>query len=65
MKNELSIHKSNLDSYIYTGQKMVENYLKLFNFLLDNKEKYFLNKKNLEKVKLKNQYKIGSKYFYI
>lgn len=65
MKNELSIHKSSLNSYIYTGQAMVENYLKLFNLLLENKEKYFFNKKNLENIKLKNQYKIGSNYFYV
>jgi hypothetical protein len=57
-------YRKKLDNYIFTGEEMNKQYLKLFNKLIENKQEIYDNRKHIKKRYLKNQYKFGNKYFY-
>ena len=63
MKNGLDFYKKKLQEYPFTGQKMCMNYYSLFLELLENKERYYLQRR-LPKIPMK-QYRFLNKYFFI
>ena len=44
---------------------MVNNYIKLFENLIQNKDNFKKDKNLIKNISLKNQYKILNKYFFI
>ena len=58
------LYQSRLTNYPFTGEEMCNNYLKLFKDLIANKDTILKNRKNINKIKLQNQYKLFGRYFY-
>ena len=65
IKNKYDLFLANLEKYPFTGDEMCRNYLNLFNDLFERKDSILQNRKNLEKLKLQNQYKLFNYYFYL
>jgi len=58
------LYQSRLTNYPFTGEEMCKNYLQLFKDLIVRKDTILKNRKNINKLKLQNQYKLFGKYFY-
>ena len=58
------LYQSRLTDYPFTGEEMCKNYLQLFKDLIVRKDTILKNRKNINKLKLQNQYKLFGKYFY-
>tara|TARA_X000001036_G_C20686962_1_gene807992 strand:+ start:375 stop:1421 length:1047 start_codon:yes stop_codon:yes gene_type:complete len=65
ISSNYSEYRKKLDNYIFTGEEMNKQYLNLFNKLIDNRQEIYTSRKHIKKRYLKNQYKLGNKYFYI
>ena len=65
IKNNYEFFTSKLSNYEFTGENMVNNYIKLFENLIQNKDNLKKDKNLIKKISLKNQYKILNKYFFI
>ncbi len=59
------IYVERLKKYEFTGERMNENYLSLFENLLVSKKDILKNRKSFKKNHFKNQYKFLNYYFYL
>lgn len=65
IKNNYKKFKKSLLNYEFTGNAMNEKYLNLFNNLMDERSNLLNSRKQRPTFRLKNQYKIINKYFYL
>ncbi len=65
IKNKYKEYKKSLLNYEFTGNTMNQKYLDLFNNLIDDRSNLLNSRKQRQTFRLKNQYKIINKYFYL